>query len=205
MTLSIVAAFWAVSFLFIITPGADWAYAISAGMRERRVAPAVAGLLSGHLLATLIVAAGIGALLAKSPLIMSLLTLAGALYLLWLGIGMIRQPSTPQAGQVQVADSWFRWVWKGTCVSGMNPKVFLLFLALLPQFTDPLSTCPVPAQIMALGALHGVSCAVVYLLVGFSARAVLQTRPGAAKNVSRVSGAVMIIIALILLAEQVVH
>ena len=113
--------------------------------------------------------------------------------------------TTPQAGQVQVADSWFRWVWKGTCVSGMNPKVFLLFLALLPQFTDPLSTWPVPAQIMALGALHGVSCAVVYLLVGFSARAVLQTRPGAAKNVSRVSGAVMIIIALILLAEQVLH
>ena len=61
MTLHIVAAFWAVSFLFIITPGADWAYAISAGMRERRVAPAVAGLLSGHVLATLIVAAGVGA------------------------------------------------------------------------------------------------------------------------------------------------
>ena len=58
---------------------------------------------------------------------------------------------------------------------------------------------------MALGALHGVSCAVVYLLVGFSARAVLQTRPGAAKNVSRVSGAVMIIIALVLLAEQGLH
>ena len=202
MTLSIVAAFWAVSFLFIITPGADWAYAISAGMRERRVAPAVAGLLSGHLLATLIVAAGIGALLAKSPLIMSLLTLAGALYLLWLGIGMIRQPSTPQAGQVQVADSWFRWVWKGTCVSGMNPKVFLLFLALLPQFTDPLSTWPVPAQILALGGLHAVSCGIIYLLVGFSARSVLQTRPAAARVVSRVSGAAMITIAATLLTER---
>ena len=80
MTLSILAAFWAVSFLFIITPGADWAYAISAGIRGRRVAPAVAGLLSGHLLATLVVAAGVGALLARSPLIMSLLTLGGALY-----------------------------------------------------------------------------------------------------------------------------
>ena len=52
MTLSVLAAFWAVSFLFIITPGADWAYAISAGMRGRLVTPAVAGMLSGHLLAT---------------------------------------------------------------------------------------------------------------------------------------------------------
>ena len=60
MTLSVLAAFWAVSFLFIITPGADWAYAISAGMRGRWVTPAVAGLLSGHLLATIIVAAGVG-------------------------------------------------------------------------------------------------------------------------------------------------
>lgn len=205
MTLHIVAAFWAVSFLFIITPGADWAYAISAGMRERRVAPAVAGLLSGHVLATLIVAAGVGALLANSPMVMSLLTLAGALYLLWLGVGMIRQPSTPAEGQVEGADSWFRWAWKGTCVSGMNPKVLLLFLALLPQFTDPLSTWPIPAQILALGSLHALSCAVVYLLVGFSAQAVLRTRPSAARAVSRGSGAIMIVIALILLAEQVLR
>ena len=83
--------------------------------------------------------------------------------------------------------------------------VFLLFLALLPQFTDPLSTWPIPAQIIALGSLHAVSCAVVYLLVGFSAQAVLQTRPGAAKKVSRVSGTVMILIALGLLAEQVLR
>ena len=205
MTLSIVAAFWVVSFLFIITPGADWAYAISAGMRERRVAPAGAGWLSGPLLATLLVAAGVGALLAKSPVVLSLLTLAGALYLLWLGIAMVRQPSAPEEGQAQIEDSWSRWVWKGACVSGMNPKVLLLFLALLPQFTDPLSTWPIPAQLLALGALHALSCAVVYLLVGFSAQAVLQTRPSAAKTVSRVSGVLMVIIALVLLAEQMLH
>ena len=47
-----------------------------------------------------------------------------------------------------------------------------------------------------------MSCALVYLAVGFSAHAVLRTRPGAAKNVSRVSGAIMILIAVVLLAEQ---
>lgn len=202
MTISVLAAFWAVSFLFVITPGADWAYAISAGMRGRLVAPAVAGLLSGHLLATVIVAAGVGAVVASNPMILRVLTIAGSLYLLWLGIGLLRNPPTPESGQAQGSDSWSRWAWKGLCVSGLNPKVLLLFLALLPQFTDPLSTWPIPAQIIALGALHAVSCAVVYLMVGFSAQAVLQTRPSAAKCVSRVSGIVMIIIAVGLLAEQ---
>ena len=169
----------AVSFLFIITPGADWAYTISAGMRGRWITPAVAGLLSGHLLATIIVAAGVGGLMASNPMILKVLTVAGSLYLFWLGVGMLRNPATPVSGSVQVADSWSRWAWKGLCVSGLNPKVFLLFLALLPLFTDPL-----------------------YLLVGFGARAVLQTRPGAAQRVSQTSGAIMILIALILLAEQ---
>ena len=203
MTISVLAAFWAVSFLFVITPGADWAYAISAGMRGRGVTPAVAGLLSGHLLATVIVAAGVGALVARNPMILTVLTIAGSLYLLWLGVSMLRNPATPESGQAQGSDSWSRWAWKGLCVSGMNPKVLLLFLALLPQFTDPLSTWPIPVQIIALGALHAVSCGVVYLMVGFSAQAVLQTRPSAAKNVSRLSGTVMIIIAVVLLAEQV--
>lgn len=167
-----------------------------------RVTPAVAGMLSGHLLATVIVAAGVGGLVARNPMILTGLTVAGAVYLLWLGVCMLRDPATPQSGQGQVSDSWSRWAWKGLCVSGLNPKVLLLFLALLPQFTDPLSTWPIPTQIIALGALHAVSCAVVYLMVGFSARAVLQTRPAAAKNVSRVSGAVMVLIAVVLLAEQ---
>ena len=205
MTLSIVAAFWAVSFLFIITPGADWAYAISAGMRGRWVTPAVAGLLSGHLLATVVVAAGVGGLVASQPMVLSVMTLAGAGYLLWLGIGMIRQPAVPESGAVQATDSGLRWAWKGLCVSGLNPKVFLLFLALLPQFTDPLSVWPLPAQIVAFGALHAFSCGVVYLMVGFGAKAVLQARPSAAQNVSRVSGVIMIVIALVLLSEQVVH
>ena len=201
MTVSVLAAFWAVSLLFVITPGLDWAYVISAGIRGRWVVPAVAGLLSGHLLATLVVAAGAGALLASDPVALSVMTIAGAIYLLWMGINMLLRPSTPEAG-AQSADSWSRWALKGFFVSGLNPKVFLLFLALLPQFTDPLSTWPLATQIIALGLLHAVSCAIIYLMVGFSARSVLQTRPAAARTVSRLSGAAMVAIALALLAER---
>jgi len=202
MTFSVFAAFWAVSILFVITPGADWAYAISAGLKHRVVIPAVGGLLSGHLIATMIVAAGVGTLVANHPLALSVLTVAGAGYLLWLGANMLARPSTPHADESQTTDSWARWALKGLCVSGLNPKVFLLFLALLPQFTDTTAPWPVPMQMIALGLIHTISCGVIYLLVGFGSQVVLRARPAAAHLVSRLSGVIMIIIALVLLIEQ---
>lgn len=123
MSYGIFAAFWAVSILFVITPGVDWAYAISAGMRGRTVVPAVAGLLIGHLLATLVVAAGVGALVAGHPLTLTALTVVGAGYLLWVGIGMLRHPAVPSAAEIAESGSWARWAVKGVCVSGLNPKV----------------------------------------------------------------------------------
>jgi threonine/homoserine/homoserine lactone efflux protein len=199
------AAFWGVSFLFVITPGVDWAYAISAGLRGRVVVPAVTGLLLGHLLATVIVAVGVGAFVASRPMILGGLTVTGALYLFWLGINMLFHPSQPRSGEMHETDSWAQWAAKGAGISGLNPKVFLLFLALLPQFTDPAASWSVPAQIVALGLVHVASCGVVYLLVGFSSQRLLQSRPHAALIVSRLSGAAMTVIAAILLAEQVFH
>ncbi len=202
MTVSLMMAFWAVSFLFVITPGVDWAYAISAGMRGRVVVPAVLGMLSGHLLATLIVAAGVGGLLVRVPLALLTLTLMGAAYLLWLGINMLLKPSVPTQGSTAIDDSWMNWGVKGLCVSGLNPKVLLLFLALLPQFTDTSAAWPVAAQILALGMIHALSCAAVYLAVGYGARVVLTTRPVAAIVVTRISGAAMIVIAVVLAVER---
>ncbi len=78
MEMSFIAGFWVVSFLLIITPGADWAYTISAGIHGQRVLPAVIGLMSGHLLAAIIVIAGIGVAVTGHPLMLSLITLLGA-------------------------------------------------------------------------------------------------------------------------------
>ena len=172
-----VAAFWAVSFLFVVTPGADWAYAIAAGLRHRVVLPAVGGLLAGHLAATAVVAAGVGALVARLPLLLTVLTAAGAVYLVWLGIGMLARPAVPQAGVDEVAGSWLRQAATGAGISGLNPKVFLLFFALLPQFTDPDAAWPLAAQIAVLGLVHVTSCSVVYTGVGTGARRVLRARP----------------------------
>ena len=201
MEMCFIASFWLVSFLLIITPGADWAYAISAGINGRRVIPAVAGLMSGHLLATLVVVAGIGVLIANHPLALSTITLLGAGYLMWLGIAILRHPPTPNAEE-QTMGSWNRWAVKGLCISGLNPKVFLLFLALLPQFTDPHGSWSVAMQMSALGCLHLITCTVIYLLVGYGSKTVLGARPLAAQRVSVVSGIIMVIIALFLFYEQ---
>lgn len=87
-------------------------------------------------------------------------------------------------------------------MAGGNPKALLLFLALLPQFTRPDAAWPISAQIAAMGLVQIVNCAVIYSLVGIGSKIVLRTRPKVARAVSQVSGGVMIVIALLLIAEQ---
>lgn len=207
MSGELLMAFWGVSLLLVLTPGMDWAYVISAGISGRGVAPAVGGLLCGHLLATLLVVAGAGILVSRYPLALTGLTLAGAGYLLWLGVSMVRQSlllssSLPIQTTSLVNHSGLHWLVQGACVSGMNPKVFLLFLALLPQFTDPHGDWSLPGQMLILGGLHLVSCGIVYLAVGYGAKLVLRSRPQASRWLMRGSGMAMVIIGSSLLIEQ---
>lgn len=187
----------------MITPGADWAYAITAGMAQRTV-PAVLGMLMGHLVATGIVAAGVGGLIAGLPGALTVLTVAGSVYLIWLGASTLRRPVTVLAEGSAPDGSPWRWWVKGFGVSGLNPKVFLLFLAILPQFVDPRGDVPLALQIVALGLVHVLSCAVVYFLVGYSAHALLRSRPIAARVVGIVSGIAMIAIGSFLLIDRLV-
>jgi threonine/homoserine/homoserine lactone efflux protein len=204
MEWGMVVAFWGVSMLFIMSPGADWSYAISAGI-HKRVLPSVTGLLFGHVLATLIVAAGLGLVLAQHPQALMVLSLLGAAYLAWMGWQMFRQPAAPSAGEQMDDTHWGRWCWKGFCVSGLNPKVLLLFLALLPQFIRPNQDSSITVQILALGLVHIISCAAVYFAVGFASQAVLSARPKAAWVVGKVSGVMMVGIALLIAFEQLSH
>jgi threonine/homoserine/homoserine lactone efflux protein len=106
-----------VSLLLVLTPGADWAYAIAAGLRHRTVLPAVGGLLVGHLAATAAVAAGVAALVARSLLVLTVLTVVGAAYLVWLGIARLARPSALDASAEPPADSWVRQAMKSApCV-----------------------------------------------------------------------------------------
>jgi threonine/homoserine/homoserine lactone efflux protein len=202
MAIGNVMAFWAVSFLLVLVPGADWAYAIAAGLRDRSVLPAVAGLLAGYVALTAVVAAGVAAVIARSPLMLAALTTLGAVYLLWLGVTTVARPSAPRAAAGLSSAGWVRRAAKGAATSGINPKGLLLFLALLPQFISRGSGWPVAAQIALLGLVHTANCAVVYTSVGVTARRVLRTRPATAAAVTRCSGAAMIVIGVLLLTER---
>ncbi|KAA1010827.1 LysE family translocator [Paraburkholderia panacisoli] len=200
--ISLLTAFWLVSLSLVMVPGADWAYAIAAGLRARAIAPAVTGMLLGYLAITLVVATGIGALVASVPAILTVLTVVGAGYLLWLGGNILARPSALTVADEEVANTSLKWSIRGFATSGLNPKALLLFLALLPQFTNRNGAWPISEQIGAMGIVHIVNCAVVYTLVGVGSKIVLRTRPTVARLVSQISGAAMIVIAVLLLLEQ---
>ncbi|WAP60209.1 LysE family translocator [Streptomyces sp. S465] len=202
MDTTTVAAFLAVDLLLVFTPGADWAYAIAAGLRDRSVVPAVAGLIAGYAGYTLLAVAGLVVLVASSPSVLTALTVAGAGYLMWLGWGVLSRPAVLDAPTKTVSSSRRQVMLKGAGISGLNPKALLLYFSLFPQFIHPATGWPVAAQTGLLGTLHMAACAVVYLAVGVLARTVLKTRPAAARAVTRVSGAMMIGIGGFLLVER---
>ncbi|MGW6358973.1 LysE family translocator [Streptomyces sp. NPDC055092] len=201
MDTTTLAAFLAVDLLLVFTPGADWAYAISAGLRDRSVVPAVTGLIAGYVGYTLLAVVGLVAIVASSATVLTALTVAGAAYLMWLGWGVLRRPALGASAE-PMATSRGQIMLKGAGISGLNPKALLLYFSLFPQFIHPADGWPVAAQTGLLSALHITACAVVYLSVGVLARTVLKTRPSAARAVTRASGAMMIAIGGFLLAER---
>jgi threonine/homoserine/homoserine lactone efflux protein len=216
---NLLLAFWGVTFLLVVVPGPDWAFTLAAGARDRVVLPAVTGLVLGYALLTVLVAAGVGALVARSPLVLTALTAVGAGYLVHVGISVLRRPGalhidhgdapdttdtrcTPERASARPA-STSAIVSRGVGVSGLNPKGLLIFVALLPQFTDPGGRWPATVQLAALGLVFVVTCGAFYTVVGHSARAILGARPGVARLVSQISGAAMVLVGLLLLIERI--
>ena len=89
-------------------------------------------------------------------------------------------------------------------ISGINPKGLLFFVALVPQFVSPDAALPVPVQSGLLGLTFVLLVAVIYSCVALLARKLLQSRPGAARQVTLASGIIMLVLGAVLLAEQIV-
>lgn len=202
MPASSVLAFWGVAALLIVVPGPDWAFAISAGLR-RHVVPAAGGIVLGYVAMTIVVAAGVGILITSTPAALTILTIAGGLYLVWLGLKTVRHPATPSSSPGTQTSSRLGTLLQGMAVSGLNPKGLLIFVAMLPQFTDPAANWPLPVQMAALGITFTATCAVVYLCVGAFAQHLLHARPSVSRIASRASGASMVVIGTVLLVERI--
>ncbi len=220
-----IVGFLIVAVALTCTPGPDWAFAIASGMGRRSFVPAVAGLCSGYILHTVLLAAGIAALMAAMPALLLWLTVAGAAYLLWLGVkttrswrgagfttpgtadlgpqGELSVPAADQAAPQELQGSaWGAWL-QGFGTSAINPKGLLLFVALTPQFISTGAAWPVPAQSAVLGLSFVLSTAVIYTLVAAGARRLLRSRPGAARGVTLSSGIIMCALGAVLMVEQV--
>jgi threonine/homoserine/homoserine lactone efflux protein len=206
-----VVAFWAVALLLIMVPGADWAFVLGASLRGRSVLPAVGGLVLGYAGLTIVVAAGVGAIVGRSPALLTALTVVGGCYLIWHGVTTAARPSAPptaagtQPGGTAVpapappAGARRSVLVRGLGVSALNPKGLLIFVALLPQFTNPRWSWPLTAQLGLLGLVFAATCGAFYLGLGSAARKVLVSRPAMARTVTRFSGAAMAVIGALLL------
>lgn len=206
MNLQLFLAFVVVAAALACTPGVDWAYSITAGLGRRSFVPAVAGLCSGYVLHTVLMVAGLAALLAGMPGVLGWITVAGAAYLLWLGTATIRSwrgaSFTAAAGADNPGQNQLRTFLQGMGTSGINPKGLLFYVALVPQFVSAEAPLPVPVQSGLLGLTFVLLAAIVYTCVALLSRKLLQSRPGAARKVTLTSGIIMVCLGAVLLSEQ---
>ena len=204
-------AFLVVAAALACTPGVDWAYTIAAGLRQRSFVPAVAGLCGGYVLHTVLLVAGLAAVLAGMPGVLGWITLAGAGYLLGLGVGTLRSwrgasfsADAAGAAGTQAAGTQLRTFLQGMGTSGINPKGLLFYVALIPQFVSSEASLPVPVQSGLLGMTFVALAGLVYTVVALLSRSLLQSRPGAARAVTLASGIIMVALGAVLLGEQLV-
>ena len=156
-------AFFSVSVLLALSPGPDNVFVLvhAAQHGVRAGVLVVLGLCSGLLFHTAVVALGLAAVLAASPLAFGVLKGVGAVYLLWLAWLSWRAPTGALEGQAVDGLSPRQTYTRGIVMNATNPKVAIFFLAFLPQFVDP-ALGPVQWQIVQLGACFGLATLLVF-------------------------------------------
>jgi threonine/homoserine/homoserine lactone efflux protein len=145
--------------LLNLTPGPDTLYILSQGASRgfRGGAVAALGIGTGCLLHITAAALGLSALLFASATAFAVVRWLGALYLIWIGISMLRSglPNAARAGAATGGDLKGVFL-RGVLTNALNPKVAMFFLAFLPQFVDPASTHRTLA-FLTLGVLFNVT------------------------------------------------
>ena len=162
------ALFLAASWLLIITPGPDMIYVITRGISQGRKAGVVSaiGVTLGILVHTLFAACGLAIILKTSALAFLIVKLAGAGYLVYLGVKTLVDKSDfsltddkPRAGTGTIFI-------QGILSNVLNPKIALFFLAFLPQFVVP-GRGSASFQMVCLGITFALFGIVFLVLLGY--------------------------------------
>ena len=194
---STIAGFALASLILIIIPGPSVLFVISRGVTlgRRAAVLTVVGNSTGVLLQVLLVAAGVGSLVERSVLAYEILRLAGAAYIVFLGIQAIRnRRALSTVLDATTTRSPRHIVREGFVVGVTNPKNIVFFTAVLPQFVNP-DGIPAPIQMVALGVLFVAVATVsdsLYGIVAGTARTWLASAPHRLERLGGAGGLMML-------------
>ncbi|WP_194814311.1 LysE family translocator [Nocardia sp. XZ_19_385] len=150
------AAFAVAAFVIIVIPGPNVLFSIGRALTlgRRAAVLSVAGAVAGSAVPLVAVAVGLGAVLMASAVLFTLVKIAGAGYLVYLGVMTIRDrkklAAALEAGLPGGADR--RVLRQSFLVGATNPKTLVFFGAVLPQFAAP-EAGALPVQLLVLGAI----------------------------------------------------
>lgn len=187
-------AFVAAAVVLLAIPGPTILTVISysASHGRRATLPLILGVALGDSTALVLSLVGLGALLSASALWFNVVKWAGGLYLLYLGIKMLRAGvSTPVAAAMPAAESLSRLFLNTYAVTALNPKGIVFFVAFLPQFLSP--TAPAAPQLWILGTTFVVLAAInatLYATFASAARRMLES-PRAQRRFNLVGGSLI--------------
>ena len=168
--IEMVLVFMAAALALNLTPGPDMLYVTARSVSDGRAAGVLSafGIATGTLVHIAALALGVAALLAAVPLAYDAVRIAGAVYLVVIGIQLIARPRRA-AAVANLPRSRLRVIFMQAVVTNvLNPKVALFFLAFLPQFVDRAAGPPVP-QILLLGLLFDIQGTLVNVAVAWLA------------------------------------
>ena len=191
-------AFALLSFVLIVVPGPNVLFVISRSLmlgKAAGVGTAVGGQI-GVYTQVAAVAFGVGALVERSVALFTVVKLAGAAYLVYLGVQAVRHRRALGAALEATVErrTLGRILRDGIVVGMSNPKSIVFFAAVLPQFVDR-SGGDVPAQMLLLGAVFmaiAVVCDSTWALAAGTARAWIARSPRRLERVGGAGGLAMI-------------
>lgn len=153
-----VLAFAVASAILIAVPGPSVLFVIGRSLVYGRVGGllSVLGNTAGVIVQVAAVSLGIGAIVAESAVVFTVIKFAGAGYLIYLGVQAIRHRNQNASTTIEAPRrSKLRLLGESFIVGITNPKAVVFFIAALPQFVD-YSGAPVPLQLATLGAMFTI-------------------------------------------------
>ena len=193
-----VLAFGLTALVIIAIPGPSVLFVVGRALTYGRAVAlcSVLGNTLGLGLAMVLVALGLGAVVAESVLVFTVVKLAGAAYMVWLGVQALRHRRAlhVEPDQRRAAIGPATAVRQGFLVGVSNPKGFIMFAAVLPQFVDR-SAGAVTAQMLTLGAMAvvlGLACDSLWGVLASQLRAWFDDSPARGRRLGSVGGVSMI-------------